>query len=112
MLRGNGLPQKNVFQDNFAIAGGQWCTTNAARDIAFARFRSGFGSDNLIERGATGALEKRFSYRFCHDVPQTRANTIHFGRVGQRQFLCAAFLTWIKAPTLGPADDGLEPALQ
>jgi hypothetical protein len=51
------FPQKEILQDELPIAGGKRSAANSARYITVNGLWSGFGFDDLIKRGAMGALE-------------------------------------------------------
>jgi hypothetical protein len=51
------FPQKEILQDELAIAGGKRSAANSARYITVNGLWSGFGFDDLIKRVAMGALE-------------------------------------------------------
>ena len=87
-----GCPQQEILQDKFIIAGSRRRTANQAFDFAVGGFRSGFDSDNLVERIAGGAPEKRISqeYGFLKSLgmasPPSRLYGVRFCASDQRQF--------------------------
>jgi hypothetical protein len=55
----NPFPQQKVFQGELPVAGNKWSTANSARCFEFDGLRPRFGLDDLVQRIAVRAAEKR-----------------------------------------------------
>jgi hypothetical protein len=66
-LNGNRFPQQEVFQDELPLAGNEWSTANTACYFESDGLRPRFGFDDLVERGAAWAAEKRRWVRTRHE---------------------------------------------
>ena len=56
---GNRFPQQKVFQDELPFAGNEWSPANTACYFEIDRLWPCFGFDDLVERLAAWAAEKR-----------------------------------------------------
>jgi hypothetical protein len=64
---GNRFPQQKVFQDELPFAGNEWSTANIACYFEIDRLWPRFSFDDLVQRFAAWAAEKRRWVRTRHE---------------------------------------------